>query len=53
MARKTSTRRVIAVSVQLPKKPAMAPSVTPMSSEMTVARIPMRRDTRAPKTTRL
>ena len=53
MARKTSTIRVMPVSVTPPKKPAMAPRVTPMSSESVVARIPMRSDTRAPYTTRL
>ena len=48
MARKMSVRRMITVSLKPPKKPAIAPRNTPMSSDIAVAMMPMRSETRAP-----
>ena len=48
MARKTSVRRMITVSLTPLKKPAMAPRNTPMISDIAVAMMPMRSEMRAP-----
>jgi hypothetical protein len=53
MARNTSMIRVISVSLQPRKNPAMAPRITPITSNSTVARMPIFSDTRAPYTTRV
>jgi hypothetical protein len=48
MARNTSVIRMMIVSIPPPKKPEIAPSSRPRTSEMAVARKPIRSDTRAP-----
>ena len=48
MARKTSVRRMIRLSLTPLKKPAIAPRNTPMISDIAVAMMPMRSEIRAP-----
>ncbi len=48
MARKMSVIRMIIVSMNPPKKPATAPSSSPIVSAMAVAPMPIFSDTRAP-----
>ena len=42
-----SVNRIIAMSTQPPKYPAASPRAVPMAVEITVARIPTRREIRA------
>jgi hypothetical protein len=48
IANRMSVIRMAKPSSAPPKKPAAAPKVTPMTSEMTVARMPIRKEIRAP-----
>ncbi len=47
-----STMRIISESVPPPKNPAMAPKLVPITTAMSVARMPTLSEIRAPYTTR-